>query len=429
MIMRAGPADAVATRADPFDADYARALCETVLGPINQHWFRPVLVGGERLPSRGPLIIAANHSGNSLPHDAIALDSFLWARDGLDPRLKLRTVFEPALTFSWWLRPCGVDDFYRRGGGVDLTFDNFEQLLLRGDRVLYFPEGVPGIGKGFQNRYRLQRFHRSFILLGARHDVPVVPIYVINGEWVMPFHFTLKPVDFVMQRVFRVPFLPLPAGILACIFPFLWFIALPAQLTFVVGTPLDVRAALAAEGVDDPDEATPRQLGAAAERIRQTMQRELDALVAEHGKRPYDWRSLWRQMRRAGRKLWRISMLGWPGTYLRFDRDRRRAPARNRLHAIVRDWDVALFYLPFGWPLLSLARAFRKPPYGYRGLTRAQKREQQGTYLWRLRERPLPERESRERAVVAREEGGGRREALVAWHASASAPAAHSPGR
>lgn len=337
MTTRADPVDRVTPRDDPFDADYARALCEQVLGPINRHWYRPVLIGGERLPTHGPLIIASNHSGNCLPHDAIAIDSFLWDRDGLDPARKLRTVFEPALTLAWWLRPCGVDDLYRRGGGVDLTFDNFEQLLLRGDRVLYFPEGVPGIGKGFQNRYKLQRFHKSFVLLAARHDVPVVPLYVVNGEWVMPFHFTLKPLDFVMQRVFRVPFLPLPAGILACIFPFLWFIALPAHLTFIVGAPLDVHGALRAEGVLDADEASPRQVGAAAERLRQQMQRELDALVAEHGRSPYGWRSLLRALRGAGRRIWSLSMLGWPMTYLRFDRDRRRAPARSRLHAVARD--------------------------------------------------------------------------------------------
>lgn len=398
----AAPAAVAPAAVDPFDADYCRALCDEVLDPANRHWFRPVLIGGERLPKQGPLIIASNHSGNCLPHDAIALDSFLWATDGMDPRRKLRTVFEPALTLAWWLRPCGVDDFYRRGGGVDLTFDNFERLLLRGDRVLYFPEGVPGIGKGFQNRYKLQRYHTSFVLLAARHHVPVVPLYVINGEWVMPFHFTLKPLDRVMQRIWLVPFLPLPAGVLACIFPFLWFIALPARLTFVVGEPLDVEAALRAEGVVDPDTATRDQLRAAAERIRQQMQRELDALVAKHGKRPYDWRSLLSHVRASGRRFWRAWMFGWPITYHRFDRDRHREPARNRLHAILRDWDLALYYLPFGWPMLSLARAFRKPPCGYRGLTRAEKRERQGSYIWHLSERPLPDRPERERAVVNR---------------------------
>ncbi len=379
---------------DPFDVDYCRELCERVLRPVNDHWFRPVIFGAARLPTDGPLIIASNHSGNCLPHDAIALDSFLWMRDGADPARKLRTVFEPALTFSWWLRPCGIDDFYRRGGGVDLTFDNFERLLERGDRVLYFPEGVPGIGKGFQNRYRLQPFHTSFLLLAHRHHVPVVPLYVINGEYTMPLHFTIKPIDRVMQRIWGVPFLPLPAGVLACIFPFLWFIAFPARLTFVVSEPIDVDSFFRAEGVVDPAHASRDQLAAVAERVRQRMQGELTQLADIHGKRPYDVRSLIRHLRAAGRRFWSVAMTGWPVSYHRFDRDRRRPPARSRLHAILRDWDLALFYLPLGWPMLSIARALRKPPYGYRGLSRERKRELQGSYLWKIAERPLPPRPS-----------------------------------
>jgi hypothetical protein len=81
--------------------------------------------------------------------------------------------------------------------------------------------------------------------------------------------------------------------------------------------------------------------------------------------------------------------IGWPVTFLRQERDRRRAPARHRWHGWLRDWDLLFFYVPFGWPLLSLARAWRRPPYGYRGLTRDAARRQRGDFLWRLSERPL----------------------------------------
>jgi hypothetical protein len=70
-------------------------------------------------------------------------------------------------------------------------------------------------------------------------------------------------------------------------------------------------------------------------------------------------------------------------------------PARNRLHRALRDLDLAAFYLPLGWPLLSLFRRLRRPPYGYRGLTRAERREAQGNFIWRLSERPLPPRPDR----------------------------------
>jgi hypothetical protein len=80
---------------------------------------------------------------------------------------------------------------------------------------------------------------------------------------------------------------------------------------------------------------------------------------------------------------------------VRFGRDAERPPARNRLHRLLRDWDLLGFYLPFGWPLLSLGRALRRPPCGYRGLDAAARREREGAYVWRLAERPLPPRDDR----------------------------------
>ncbi len=159
------------------------------------------------------------------------------------------------------MRPFGLDNFWRRGGGVDMTFDNFERLLERGERVLYFPEGVPGIGKGFNRRYQLQRFKTSFVLLAARHRVPVYPVHIINAEWVHPFGYTFPPLDRLMQRVFHVPFLPLPIGILAIIFPWMWYLAFPCRMVFVIGEPIDVPGLLWLEG--DHRLRQPGQRGAA----------------------------------------------------------------------------------------------------------------------------------------------------------------------
>lgn len=183
------PAPVKGTSYEPLDLDYLREFAEQVYVPILDHYFRPRLVGGDKIPAEGPLILAANHSGNAFPHDAVVLDATLWRHDGLDPAKKLRSAYEKELTQVWWMRPFGLDNWWRRGGGVDMSFDNFDRQLARGDRVLYFPEGVPGIGKGFNRRYRLQRFSTSFVLLAARRNVPVYPVYVINGEWVHPFGY------------------------------------------------------------------------------------------------------------------------------------------------------------------------------------------------------------------------------------------------
>lgn len=377
---------------DPFEPAWARSLERAVLRPMNEVWFRARLIGAERIPARGPLILASNHSGNAFPYDAIALDSLLWQRDGMRDDAKLRTVYEPALSSVWWMRPFGIDDFWRRGGGVDMTFDNFDRLLTRGDRVLYFPEGVPGIGKGFNNRYRLRPYRTSFLLLAARHHAPVVPIYSINAEWLHPFGYVIPPLDRLMQRVFGVPFLPLPLGLAAIILPWIWYLAFPARLVFVVGEPIDVESVLRDEGItscESPDRAS---LHRAANRVRLTMQRALNGYVEAYGNRPYDVRSLVPALWRARRQLHRATPFGWPATFLRHERDWHRSPARNRLHAFLRDLDLAGFYLPFGWPLLSLSRALRTPPCGYRGLSDSETTERQGGYLWKLSEDPLPPR-------------------------------------
>jgi hypothetical protein len=164
-------------------------------------------------------------------------------------------------------------------------------------------------------------------------------------------------------------------------------------MTFIVGEPIDARAVLREEGVTDHEAPDRNALDRAAHRVRHVMQAELDRHVRAHGDRPYDGRSLMASLRRARGKLASVLPTGWPIAFLRNERNRTRGPARNRVHAILRDFDLLAFYLPFGWPLLSLARTFRRPPYGYRGMSAAQKQEVQGTFIWHLSERPLPPRD------------------------------------
>lgn len=377
---------------EPLDLDYLSDLMGSHLGRLLDRYFRPRLLGRENLPPRGPAILAPNHSGNAFPYDAMVFDAVLWQRGGMTPEAKFRSTFEKELAFTWWMNPFGLDNFWRRGGGVDVTYDNFDRLMARGERIVYYPEGVPGIGKGFQNRYRLQPFKTSFVRLAAKHDVPVHPVYVVNGEWIIPFNFMLKPVDWFFSKVFHVPFLPLPGALLAISWPWVWYLSMPARLVFKIGRPIDVAARVRAAGISDPETADREPLARVAESIREEMQGELDRLVARYGRAPYHLRSLRRAFRDARGSRASMIPISWPVQWVRHDRDRRRPPARSRLHAVLRDFDLAAFYVPFGWPLLSLARAFRKPPCGYRGLPRNVAREQRGNFHWRLSERPLPPR-------------------------------------
>ncbi|MFB3133450.1 MAG: 1-acyl-sn-glycerol-3-phosphate acyltransferase [Rhodothermales bacterium] len=377
---------------DPIDWDYLRSAQDGYLRDLVYYYFRGEVIGAEKIPERGPLIVAPNHSGNAFPYDGMVLDALLWHAQGFRKETKFRSVFSPKLASMWWMRPFALDNWWRRCGGVDMTFANYDALLDRGDKVIYYPEGVPGIGKGFLKRYQLQHYYSSFVVLAARYDAPVYPVSVVNAEWVNPTSVTFKPLNKLFDKLFGLPFFPVPTVFAAFLFPFIFYLAFPCKMIFVIGEPIDVRALLDEEGHHDhrtPDREMVRRV---AERIRQAAQRQLDAAVAEHGQKPYDLGSLRKRLRKIRGRILRATPLGWPYTFIQHDRDRQRPPAKNRLHAFVRDLDILAYYLPFGWFILALTRKLRRPPYGYRGLSADERREREGAYRWSLETRPLPTR-------------------------------------
>jgi len=199
-----------------------------------------------------------------------------------------------------------------------------------------------------------------------------------------------------LNRLFRntvgLPFFPIPTVFLALLFPFVFYLGFPCRMVFVVGDPVDVRALLREEGETDLDRPDRDAVLRVAERVRRLSQERLDAAVAEHGSKPWDLRGLFRSMRKLKGRIWSRTPFGWPYAYLRHDRDRRRPPARSGLHAFLRDWDILFYYVPFGWIGLALARVLREPPCGYRGLTRRERTEREGSFRWTLDTRPLPPR-------------------------------------
>jgi 1-acyl-sn-glycerol-3-phosphate acyltransferase len=377
---------------DPTDWEYIRAMGSGFVGEVVDHYFRGQLIGAENIPARGPLIVAPNHSGNAFPHDAVVLDLLLWRAAGNTKAGKFRSVYTPQLAAVWWMRPYGLDNWWRRCGGVDMTFANYDRLLERGDRVIYYPEGVPGIGKGFLKRYQLQHYHSSFVALAARHRAPVIPVSVVNAEWVNPTSVTFEWLNKAFRKTVGLPFFPIPTVFVAMLFPFVFYLAFPCRMVFVIGEPIDVRKLLEEEGETDLEHPEREAVVRVAERVRRMAQERLNAAVAEHGKKPWDLRGLWKSMGKIKGRIWSRTPLGWPYTYIRADRDRERPPAKNGLHAFLRDWDILFYYLPLGWLGIALARVLRKPPCGYRGLTREQRIEREGSFRWTLDERPLPPR-------------------------------------
>ena len=52
--------------------------------------------------------------------------------------------------------------------------------------MVIFPEGIGGVAKLFEERYRLQRFSTSAARLAWKHRVPVIPFAVVGAEEAYP---------------------------------------------------------------------------------------------------------------------------------------------------------------------------------------------------------------------------------------------------
>ena len=372
---------------DPIDFPYLYRLADDIMVPVIDKYFRGELLGGENLPEKGPAIIACNHSGNAFPHDAMVLDGLIWRHFGMKPEHKFRSVYSPKLAKVWWMRPFGLDNWWRRCGGVDMTFDNYDRLLKNGERIVYYPEGVPGIGKGFIRRYQLQHFYSSFVILSAKHDVDVIPVSCVNAEWINPANITFKWLDFIFDKLFGMPFFPLPSGPIALLFPFFFYFGFPCKMWFVVGKPMNVRKMIQEEG-ENPDELSREVALKVAERVRLSMQQQLDESVDTFGKKPYDIKGWWKSMRTLKDDFWRFLPTGWPYAFIQHERNPFRKPA-SKLVNFFRDWDILAFYVPFGWILIAFIRLLRKPPYGYRGMSKEARLRADGSYLWKLEKRPI----------------------------------------
>ena len=154
------------------------ALGAALMGPLYDHWFRVRSQGHEHIPKVGPAVLAGNHSGG-VPFDAVMV--WLDVLRQMNPPRVARAVadhFVPALPL--------VGTLFARGGMVGGSRGNARALLETGELLLIFPEGVPGISKTFQHRYKLQEWRVGHCELAIRHGAPVVPFAVVGAEEQLP---------------------------------------------------------------------------------------------------------------------------------------------------------------------------------------------------------------------------------------------------
>jgi 1-acyl-sn-glycerol-3-phosphate acyltransferase len=132
-----------------------------------------------------------------------------------------------------------IGTFFSRGGMVGGSRGNARALLEAGNLLMIFPEGVPGIIKGWDKRYQLQTFRVGHAELAIRHGAPIVPVGIIGAEEQLPELFSSRRLGglFGIERV-NVPAVPVP---------------LPVRYHIHYGEPIRVDRELSPSDADDPE--------------------------------------------------------------------------------------------------------------------------------------------------------------------------------
>mgnify|MGYP001999314313 CR=1 FL=1 len=197
---------------------------------IYEKYFRVLSVGHENIPSEGPAILAANHSGN------IPIDGMMMWHDVLrntEPARVVRGIadhFVPALPF--------IGTLFARGGMVGGSRGNVSALLDAGELLMIFPEGTPGITKPWEKRYQLQKFRVGHAELAIQNQCPIIPVAIVGAEEQMPSFFSSQTLGkMVGIETLPIPIVPVP---------------LPVRYRIYYGDPIRVEQEFTPADADDP---------------------------------------------------------------------------------------------------------------------------------------------------------------------------------
>lgn len=296
-----------------FDFDYLKSMAVNILDPIDRFYFRSRFINFETIPERNnpdsPVIYISNHSGMTFPWDAIIFVGKIFQKNKMQLENSLRALTAPALSASRYMQPYFVDDFWRRVGGVDATLENFDTMMnLKDSNVLIYPEGIAGIGKGFDKKYQLQQFSSSFIRMAIKYKTDIVPVSVVNGEYINPYSYRNDELNKLVNKI-GIPFLPVgPITPLVAVQPWIYYFGMPSKLTYYRGKTIKLY-----EMTDKPiEKLKKKEIHFLRDSVQFQMQTELDLAVETYGKDPYCLEELGDLWRDNLDKILYILPSGWP---------------------------------------------------------------------------------------------------------------------
>jgi 1-acyl-sn-glycerol-3-phosphate acyltransferase len=248
-----------------FDADLTDHLVLPPLRQLYQKWFRVEVIGAANVPTTGGALLVANHSG-TLPMDAVMTS--LAVHDSVTDRAPDRRHLR-MLGADLVFRTPVIGPLARKTGQTLACNADAERLLRDGHLVGVWPEGFKGIGKSFQDRYKLQRFGRGgFVSAALRTGAPIIPVSIVGAEEIYPKVADLKP----LARLFGLPYFPVTP-----LFPLLGplgAIPLPSKWYIEFGEPIPT-AEPGAHAEDDP-----MLVFNLTDQVRETIQQTLYRLLS-----------------------------------------------------------------------------------------------------------------------------------------------------
>ena len=235
--------------------------------PLISAWFRPEILGLERVPPEGPVLLVGNHSGGNVVPDTLVLTLAMYRRFGVE-RLFYQLAHHLVVTLPWL-------SALQKYGTIEASWENARAALERGAAVLVYPGGDWETHRPSWHGHRVEFAGRDgFVRLAFATGVPIVPVVSIGGQETALFLARGERIATALRldRRFRLKVLPvsvaLPWGL--DVGDFLGHIALPAKITIQVLEPIDVRRRFG----PDPE------VGEVYQAITAEMQATLDELAA-----------------------------------------------------------------------------------------------------------------------------------------------------
>jgi 1-acyl-sn-glycerol-3-phosphate acyltransferase len=208
-----------------FDPELTEKFLLPLVKPLYEYYWRADWKGLANIPSRGAALLVGNHAG-SVPVDALVMKFGV-----LDKHPAHRHVRLLAADLAFRLPV--VAPLARKMGNTLACDEDALRLLAKGELVGVFPEGYKGVGKGYRNRYKLQRFGRGgFVELGLKARAPIVPVAIVGAEEIYPMIHNAK----TLARIGGLPYFPITP-----FFPWLGplgLIPLPSKWIVEFGEPI-----------------------------------------------------------------------------------------------------------------------------------------------------------------------------------------------